>query len=182
MTVRRALPYLVSLLLGVCAALLVACAGETKGGIASASAGDLNSQLEDVRERVDAGRCGELNGQLRQIDERIDALPASVDERLKQALRDGVTRLRSSAPRECNDNRSATQTQTTPPETTTETTPSETTTETTPTTTVPTTTVPTTPTVEVPTTPIPPLEPPPPVQPPPPPPVGPGGGTPPDIP
>jgi TolA-binding protein len=178
--VRRALPYLASLLLGVCAALLVACAGETKGGIAAASATDLKRQLEDVRERVDAGRCGELNGQLRQIDERIDALPASVDEQLKQALRDGVTRLRSTAPRECNDNHSATQTETTPPEETTPTTPSETTTETTPTTETPTTTLPTTPTTEVPTTTLPPLESPPPVEPPPP--VGPGGGTPPDIP
>jgi hypothetical protein len=178
-TVRRALPYLVSLLLGVGAALLAACAGDTKGAIPATSGNDLKSQLEDIRERVDAGRCGDLNGQLRQIDDRIDALPASVDEQLKQALRDGSTRLRARAPRECNRNDTETQTETTPP-VAIETTPSETTTETTPTTTSPTTTVAPT-TTQAPTTTTPPAEPPAPVEPPPPP-IGPGGGTPPEIP
>jgi hypothetical protein len=180
MTVRRALPYVVSLLLGVCAALLAACAADTKGTMPMASASDLKSQLEDVRERVDAGRCGELNGQLRQIDDRIDALPVSVDEQLKQALRDGATRLRDRAPRECNDNHvpTQTQTQTTAP-VVTDTTPPETTTATTPTTTVPTITV--EPTTTTPPTSTPTVAPPPPVEPPPAP-IGPGGGTPPEIP
>jgi TolA-binding protein len=169
MTVRRALPYLAALLLGVCAALLAACAGNTTGGIAAASAADLKRQLEDVRERVDRGRCGELNGQLRQIGDRIDALPASVDEQLKQALRDGVSRLRSTA---------QTKTQTTAP-LETETTPEQTTAAppTTQTTTGPatTTTPPSTPPTTTPT-----VTPPPPVEPPPP--IGPGGGTPSEIP
>lgn len=175
---RRALPCLASLLLGVCAALLASCAGNTTGGITAASATDLKSQLEDVRERVDAGRCGELNGQLRQIGDRIDALPASVDEQLKQALRDGVARLRSTATEECNeaDTQTQTQTQTTPP-LETETTPEQTTTPPAPTapptTTGPTTTAPSTPPTTTPTVP-PPVEPPPP--------IGPGGGTPSEIP
>jgi TolA-binding protein len=178
MTVRRALPYLAALLLGVCAALLAACAGNTTGGIAAASAADLKRQLEDVRERVDRGRCGELNGQLRQIGDRIDALPASVDEQLKQALRDGVSRLRSTAPNECNEADTQTQTQTTAP-LETETTPEQTTAAppTTQTTTGPatTTTPPSTPPTTTPT-----VTPPPPVEPPPP--IGPGGGTPSEIP
>ncbi|HEX8158456.1 MAG TPA: hypothetical protein VF526_13815 [Solirubrobacteraceae bacterium] len=179
MTVRRVLPYIVALLLGACAALIAACAGTTKGAIPVASASDLKSQLEDIRERVDAGRCGDLNGQLRQIDDRIDALPGSVDEQLKQALRDGANRLRGDAMRECNDVQAATQTQTetVPPVVTEPTIPPETTTSTTPTTTTPTTTTPTTtqpPSSTTPTVSPPPVEPPPV--------VGPGGGTPSEIP
>jgi hypothetical protein len=180
MTVRRALPYVVALLLGVCAALVAACAGSTRGGIPAASASDMKSQLEDIRERVDGGNCGELNGQLRQVDEGIDALPGSVDEQLKQALRDGANRLRDAAPRECNEIQASTQTQTeTVPPVITETAPEETTTTaTTPTTTTPTTTVPTTTTPAPPTVPT--VAPEPPVQPPPA--IGPGGGTPSEIP
>jgi hypothetical protein len=181
MTVRRALPYVVALLLGVCAALVAACAGSTKGGIPAASASDLKSQLEDIRERVDAGRCGELNGQLRQVDEGIDSLPESVDEQLKQALRDGANRLRDVAPRECNEIQAATQTQTqTVPPVVTGTVPEETTPATPPTTTTPTTTVPPTTTTPSPAPTDPTVAPEPPVQPPPP--IGPGGGTPPEIP
>jgi len=182
MTVRRALPYVVALLLGVCAALVAACAGSTRGGIPAASASNLKSQLEDIRERVDAGNCGELNGQLRQVDEGIDALPGSVDEQLKQALRDGANRLRDAAPRECNEIQAPTQTQTeTVPPVVTETGPEQATPATTPTTTTPTTTVPpTTTTTPLPAPTDPTVAPEPPPQPPPP--IGPGGGTPSEIP
>ncbi|MEY2512685.1 MAG: hypothetical protein QOJ89_43 [bacterium] len=161
MTMRRHLPQLVALLLGVGAALLVACGGTTKGGIPAASAGELKSQIEDVQQAVDGGRCDELDGQLRQVDEGIQALPTTVDQRLRQALAAAGDRLRRTANSDCAD---TTTTETTTTETTTtETVPPETTTE-------PTTTE-TTATVPPETTTVPPPPPPPTTTPVPPPPV-----------
>jgi len=190
MTVPRLLPHLLALLLGVGAALLVACGGGTKGGIPAASAGDLKGQIEDVRQAVDGGRCEDVSGQLRQVDTGIDNLPATVDQRLRQSLRDAGDALRRAAVDECNER--ATTTETTPPETTTKTTPAETQTQTQttppetttvpPQTTPPTTTTPAPPPVPPPTptttTPVPPAEPPPAE----PPPAGtPGGGATPEV-
>ncbi len=104
MTMRRALPYLVALLCGVGSALLVACGGSTRGGIPSADASDLKSQLEDVRQAVDDARCDEVGGQLGQVDEGIDGLPRSVDAGLRERLREASDRLRAEAIKECNDN------------------------------------------------------------------------------
>ena len=181
MTVRRGLPYLLAIVLGVFAALLAACGGGTKSGLPSASAGELKSQLEDVRQATDDGRCSQVPDQLKQVDDKIDALPPSTDEELVSALRDGADKLRQAAVEACDS---------TPTETTTtETTPTETTTtDTTPT---DTTTIPTETTTDTTTEPAPPPpidEPPAPIPPPvpepvpPPPPATPGGGTPPEIP
>jgi TolA-binding protein len=192
-SVRRSLlPYVLALLLGMSTALLAACgAGGTKGGIPSASAGELKSQITDVGQAVDGGRCKEVQGQLRQVDQAIDELPKTTDDQLVSALRDGADRLRRVAVDEC-DPDSGTQT------TTTETTPQQT--DTTPT--VPdatdTTDTPPTETTDIPDTTVPqepppppedPQQTPPPVTPPPvtppppaPPPVSPGGGVTPTIP
>jgi TolA-binding protein len=179
MTMRRALPFLLALLLGVGAALLAACGQTTRGGIPAAAASDLNRQLEDVRERVADGRCEELAGQLRQVNTRIDNLPRSVDARLVQALRDGADRLQRTAVEDCNANSVPTVTETTP--TVTETAPPETTTTETQTTPPETTTEPPPDTTTSPPETIP-LPPPPPPEPPPPPGDNPGGGTPPEVP
>jgi hypothetical protein len=181
-TMRRLLPHLLALTLGVGAALLVACGSSTSGGVPAGDASVLKGQLEDVRQRVGDGQCDGLSDQLRQVDNAIDGLPRSVNARLVRALSNGSTRLRRTAVNDCNANRAKTQTETTPTETTTTppettTTPPETTTTPTDTTTVPpatTTTPPPTATIEIPpvdTTPVPP-----------PPPVGQGGGTPPVVP
>ena len=169
MTVRRPLPHLVALALGVGAALLVACGATTKGGIPAASAGELKSQIEDVRQAVEGGRCDELEGQLRQVDDGVQALPATVDQRLRSSLRDAADRLRRQAVDECHARQPTTPTTTEPVQTQTQT---QTQTEpppTTTTTTTPTTTEPTQTQTEPPTTTPPP--PPPvttqPVQPPP---------------
>ncbi|MEA2221066.1 MAG: hypothetical protein QOJ35_3692 [Solirubrobacteraceae bacterium] len=187
MTLPRPFPQLLALLLGAGAALLVACGGSTKGGIPAASAGELKSQIQDVGQAVADGRCGDVSGQLRQVDTAIDALPASVDERLRNSLRDASDRLRQTAISECND--TSTQTQTTPAETQTTQTQTQTTqTQTAPadTTTAPAETVTTPPTTTQPVPPPQPQPPPPPAPalppaeppvPPPPPPQGtPGGG------
>jgi cell division protein FtsN len=180
---RRHLPHLVALLLGAGAALLVACGGTTKGGIPAASAGELKSQIEDVQQAVDGGRCNELDGQLRQVDNGIEALPKTVDARLRQSLADAGDRLRRAANNECAET-TPTETQTTEA---TETAPTETTTTETQTTETTETVPPETTTVAPPpppppppaqTTPVPPppVEPPPAEPPAPVPPATPGGG------
>jgi cell division protein FtsN len=188
MSVRRSLPYVLALLLGMSTALLVACGGGTKSGIPSASAGELKSQITDVGQAVDSGRCKEVQGQLRQVDQGIDQLPKTTDGQLVSALRNGADRLRRVAVDEC-DTANGTQTTTTDTtpqtDTTTDTAPQQTgTTDTTPTDTTggTGTTIPTEPPPA--TTPTPPPVTPPPVTAPspPPPPVTPGGGVTPTIP
>jgi hypothetical protein len=184
-TVARALTRLLALLLGAGAALLVACGGGgTKGGLPAASAGNLKSQIEDVQQAVDDGRCEDVAGQLRQVDTDVDELPASVDERLRRSLRDAGDKLRQTAVRECSDRETTTtppatttQTQTQPTETRTQTVAPETTTAPPPTTTTPpTATVPPPPPQTTTTPPVPPAEPPAP------PPGGtPGGGATPEV-
>lgn len=181
MSVRRILPHLLAAVLGVGAALLAACGSGPTGGIPAANAGDLKSQIEDVRQAVEDNRCSDVPGQLRQVDEGIDDLPPSVDEQLVTNLRDGADKLRTLAADECRDApQETTETETTPTETTetvtapteTETAPTETTeTETTPTDTTPQETTPQ------------PAPPPEPAPAPPPPPAGtPGGGVKPEVP
>jgi cell division protein FtsN len=181
---RGPLPHVLALLLGVGSALLVACGGGTKGGIPPASAGELKSQIADVQQAVDSGRCEDVSGRLRRVDASIDALPSTVDERLRQSLRDASGRLHDSALNECDARTATTQTQTVPTETQTQTAPTETQTVPTETQTVPapptTTPAPTTTrTVPAPTTTAPPA---PPAEPPVPPPGTPGGGASPEVP
>ncbi len=183
---RRALPYGLALLLGISAALLAACGGGgTTSGIPSASAGELTSQITDVGQAVDDGRCSDVPGQLKQVDEAIEELPQTTDDQLVDALRDGSTRLRREAIDECDPNAGTdttttetTTTQTLPEEDPTQTSPTETTE--TPTTTTPTTPPPPPSGGTPPATP----PPPPPVTPPvtpTPPPISPGGGVTPEI-
>ncbi len=175
----RPLPSLLALLLGVGAALLVACGGGTKGGLPAASAGDLKSEFEDIQQAVDDGRCDDVPGQLRQVDERIDELPGTVDERLQQRLRDASDGLHRLAANECNDRETTTSTPTQTQTTETQEAPPETQTAPPQTTTAPPQTTTTPPTVVPPPVP-PPVAPPvsPPIDPAEPPAPPPGGGTP----
>ena len=189
MSVRRSLPYVLALLLAASTALVAACGGgSTTGGIPSASAGELKSQITDVGQAVDSGRCDEVPGQLRQVDQGIDQLPETTDDQLVSALRDGADRLRREAIDECDPDSGTetTTTETTPEETdATETVPEEAPSDTQPTETteVPDTTVPAEPEPVPEPQPEPPPATPPPVTPPPaPPPVSPGGGVTPEIP
>lgn len=183
MTVRRVLPYVLAALLGVGCALLAACGGSTEAGIPATDAEDLKSQITDVRQAVESGRCSDVPGQLRQVDDAIDDLPASVDDQLVNNLRDGADRLLGIARDECDAPTETTTTETvttdtteTPPEPVeTTTAPAETTTSETPTT--------TTPAPQPPPAPEPAPQPEPTPPPAPPPPAGtPGGGTPPEVP
>src|SRR5688500_8085932 len=132
MTVRRGLVFVLALLLGMSTALLAACGGGgTKSGVPSASAGELKSQITDVGQAVDDGRCNDVPGQLKQVDEGIDQLPGTTDRQLVNALREGAEHLRGVAIEECED--AGTQTTETTPTETTETVPEEEPTETLPT-------------------------------------------------
>ncbi len=184
MTVPRPLPYLLALALGVGAALLVACGGGTTGGIPGAIAGDLKSQIEDVQQAVEDGRCEDVSGQLRQVDDAINDLPSTVDDRLRQSLREASDTLRRTAVTECNDVETTT-TETTTTETT-ETPSTETQTQTAPPTTATappeTTTAPPPAAVPPPPPPVPTTPPAPPAEPPAQPPAGtPGGGASPEV-
>lgn len=184
MSMRRGLPYVLALLLAISTVLLAACGGGTTGGVPSASAGELRSQITDVAQAVDGRRCDEVPGQLRQVDEGIDQLPETTDDQLVDALRDGADRLRRVAIEECEED-SGTETTTQPQDTeTTETQPQDpepTETAPTETTETPTTTAPPPPPATPPPPPAP--QPQPPATPPPPqPPVTPGGGVTPEIP
>ncbi|HWC26680.1 MAG TPA: hypothetical protein VG474_08865 [Solirubrobacteraceae bacterium] len=176
---RRTISSVLALLLGVGAALLAACGSNTTAGIPAASADDLKSQIEDVQQAVDDGRCSDVPGQLRQVDERIDRLPPSTDDQLERSLRDGAETLRGVAVEECDE--TPTETTTTeelPAETTTA--PAETTTQPAETTTTETSTQPRTQTSPPPP---PPPEAPPAPEPEPEPPTGtPGGGVEPEVP
>jgi hypothetical protein len=182
---RRGLPHLLALVLGVGAALgLASCGGSsTRGGIPEASGSNIKDQLEEIRSRVSDGDCEGISTQLRALKTRIDNLPRSVDNRLVSALRDGADRLQENAIQDCNDNSAPTETQTTPPATNTA--PPQTQTQTVPpetTTTPPETTTTPPETAPPPTATIAPVPPPEPAPVPPPPVVSPGGGTPPDVP
>jgi hypothetical protein len=174
MTMPRPFPLIIALVLGVAAAMLVACGTGTKDGIPAADAGELKSQIEDVRQAVEARRCGDVPGQVRQVVAQVDRLPSSVDARLREELRNGAERLRSQAIEDCNA--SLAQTTETQPETQTQTQTTETVTTTVPTTTTPTTTQPPAATVTTPPTTQPPAPTAPPAEP------VPGGGTPPELP
>ncbi len=113
--------------------------------------------LEQADRQSSQGTCNGADAKVRQAQSVLDTLPNSVDKDVRQALADGMERLRSLISSECK-RPVETQTNTTPTETTpTQTTQTETTqteTTTTPTTTTPTTTTPTTttPTTTTPTT------------------------------
>ena len=142
----RRLPLLrisLSALLGVLAALLVACSGSSKGLIPTSDAGPLQSDFEAVAKAAEKGDCAGTNAELLRTERDFGKLPASVDAGLRTRLREGITSLRPHALELCEQPLpQATATTTTPKTTSTTsstTTPSEapTTTQTTTTTTTP---------------------------------------------
>ena len=151
MTVRRLLPLLLALALGVSCALLVACGDEADDEklLSSSRAETIREELDTIEERVQKGECNDLGPAFIRLDRAVDGLPAETDLQLRRRLADGVDNLERIAPEECRDNRPKTTetTETIPPETvetvppetvetippeTVETVPPETTTQTTP--------------------------------------------------
>jgi hypothetical protein len=148
----RLLPYVLAFALGAGAAGLTACGSTSKALIPAADADTLKGHLDALNAAIDSGKCDKIDTELGQLRTDLDQLPLNVSTRLKSRLREGISRLETQAPHDCQANTATTDTT---PTITTVTTPTVTTT-TTPTTTVPTTpttTTPTTPTTTTPTTP-----------------------------
>jgi cell division septation protein DedD len=156
MRMRRALPFLLALVLGVAAAAVVACGSSGSSRrqfIPDRSAQRMSDALADVRSAVGDGDCTKAEQALARARGVLVNLPSAVSDRLVAQLRQGLDNLKVVAPRECAKNQTQSQTttttETTTPETTTTATTPTTTTSTTPTTTTsttPTTTTSTTPT------------------------------------
>jgi hypothetical protein len=145
---RLLLRILVTGLLGISAALLVACGGSGKGLIPTANAGPLQSDFEAVAQAAESGEgsCTATEAAIAKTESDFAALPSSVDKGLRKTLSAGIANLRHRALALC--------AQPLPQSTTTTSTPTTTTsTQTTPTTTTRTETTPTTPTTPTPTTP-----------------------------
>jgi cytoskeletal protein RodZ len=142
-------------LLGVSAALLVACGSSGKGLIPTANAGPLQSDFEAVAQAAESGEgnCTATEAAIQKTESDFAALPATVDAGLRKTLDAGIANLRHRALALCaqqfpqTTSTSTTKTSTTPTTTTN--------TQTTPTATTPahteTSTTPTTPTVTTPT-------------------------------
>lgn len=143
-------------LLGVSAALLVACGGSGKGLIPTANAGPLQSDFEAVAQAAESGEgsCTATEAAIEKTESDFAALPATVDAGLHKTLNVGIANLRRRALALCAQplpqSTSTTKTSTTPTTTSTQTTPTPTTTTHTETNPPPTTPTPTTPTATTP--------------------------------
>ncbi|HEX5309976.1 MAG TPA: hypothetical protein VFW38_12960 [Solirubrobacteraceae bacterium] len=140
----RACALTLAALLGVCAAVLVACGSSGTGLIPAASAGPLQSDFEAVAQAAQSGNgnCLETEAKLGKAEQDFLALPATVDAGLRKRLHEGIANLRKVALAMCAQPSSTVTTgttATTPPQSTT------TSTQTTPSTTTSTQTTPVTP-------------------------------------
>ena len=86
-------------LLGVSAALLVACGSSGKGLIPSANAGPLQSDFEAVAQAAQSGEgnCTATEAAIEKTESDFDALPATVDAGLHKTLSVGIANLRRRA-------------------------------------------------------------------------------------
>jgi len=116
MRMRRALPFLLALVLGVGAAALVACGSSGSSRrqfIPDRSAQRMSDALDDVRSAVDDGDCTKAAQALARARGVLVNLPSAVSDRLVSRLRQGFDNLEEVAPRECAGNQTESQTQTT---------------------------------------------------------------------
>jgi hypothetical protein len=153
MTVNRLIRLLLAGLLGLAAALLVACGSSGKGLIPTANAGPLQSDFEAVAQAAQSGEgsCTATEVAIAKTESDFAALPSTVDRGLHKTLGLGIANLRRRALALCAQPLPQTSTTTSTPATTTstETTPTTGTTHT-ETTTTPTTTTTTPPTATTP--------------------------------
>jgi cell division septation protein DedD len=134
--VRRSLPLLLALVLGVAAALLVGCGGDRSNLVPEDAASDIQSRLAAAKTAIAAGECETAGTNVDDAYRRTLQLSRDgVDRRLRERLNDGFRQLRDVYAEACAAAQT-TETTTTAPTETTETTatvpPETTTTETTP--------------------------------------------------
>jgi hypothetical protein len=147
MSVRLPLAFV----LGVAAALLVACGGSSQKLLPAVSADRLTNHLAEVRQALDQQDCHKAQAGVQALYSDFARIPPTVDRSLRTRLREGIDKLSARVPTDCQQPTTTTDTipttttpapttDTTPPDTTTTTTPTDTTTTTTPTDTTTTTT------------------------------------------
>jgi hypothetical protein len=147
MSMRSALPFLLAAVLGVSAAMLVACgssASDRNKLIPPRSADRLKTALSDVRSAVDSGNCTSAERAIARARGVLVNLPSAVDARLVTRLRQGIDNLQKIAPTECTQHQTTSTQATTSTTTPTATTPTTATTDTTTTPTTPSTSTSTT--------------------------------------
>jgi hypothetical protein len=136
-----------AVLLGVLAAVLIACGGSGAGLIPTGDAGPLQSDFEAIAAAAQSGNgsCESTKAAIAKTEQDFRALPGSVDNGLRNTLRQGIDNLRERALVACTQplpqstaTSNTTKTTETPPTTTT----TPPTTDTTPPTTTPTTSTP----------------------------------------
>jgi hypothetical protein len=95
----RATRLILAALLGLAAALLVACGSSSKGLIPASYAGPLQSDFETVQQAAENGdgNCATTEASLLKTGEDLTALPATVDAGLRNNLRQGIANLRARA-------------------------------------------------------------------------------------
>jgi hypothetical protein len=82
-----------ALALGACAALgLSACGGGEADLLPGGTASEITANLDRVRALVEEGECVGAEAAAQEVSSEVDAL-GGVDAQLKQALREGATRL-----------------------------------------------------------------------------------------
>jgi hypothetical protein len=121
--VRRLPALLLALVLGALSSFALACGQDREGLISSTRASQLQQTLDKVDEYVASGRCEAVDANIDALRREVNDLPGTVDRDLRRRLREGVERLSTQAPEDCNRGTQTTQTQ---PETTPETVPTET--------------------------------------------------------
>jgi outer membrane biosynthesis protein TonB len=80
------------MLAALAAAALSACGGEDAELLPGETAREITANLDSVRQLADEGDCAGAEAAALQVTEQVEAL-TGVDRRLKEALRDGATRL-----------------------------------------------------------------------------------------
>jgi hypothetical protein len=143
-------------MLGVAAALLVACGSSSGKLIPVADSGPLQGDFETVAQAAESanGNCSATETALAKTEQDFNGLPGSVDSGLLDTLHQGIENLRKRAVALCAQPLAQnTATSTTPKPSTTTSTSTATTPATTPTTTTPTTPIPTAPTPTTPASP-----------------------------
>ena len=133
MTMKLALRIALAALLGVAAALLIACGSSSnKQLIPLANAGPLQSDIDAVEAAAQSGEgsCGQTEKALLKLDQDYAALPESVSSGLRGNLRQGIQNLRKVALELCAQPLAGATDTTTTQTTTTETAPPTETTET----------------------------------------------------
>jgi hypothetical protein len=69
--------------------------------LSAATAGELRSELNDIEQMADEGKCEEAKANALAFEQRVDALPGKLDPELRDALSAGAGRLQRLLNRQC---------------------------------------------------------------------------------